>query len=152
VSSPAELEPADSEADDESAQLGDLPQEVELRLRQSTLHMGPIPDAELLAKYEDVLPGLAHRIVQMAEREQAHRHAIEQVEVHQPYQLARRGQILAITAIVLVLAFAVFLAAIGSPITAGVLVGIDLLGLVTVFITGQRATSAAESEATNAED
>lgn len=152
MSSPGELEPRDGEAGDESSELGDLPPEVELRLRQSTLHMGPIPEAELLAKYEDVLPGLANRIVQMAEREQAHRHAIERVEVQQPYQLARRGQIFAITAIVLVLGFAVFLAAIGSPITAGVLVAIDLLGLVTVFITGQRATGPDEGEVTDGED
>jgi hypothetical protein len=61
VTSQGELEPRDGEADDESA-LGDLPEEVELRLRRSTLHMGPIPDADLLAKYEDVLPGLAGRI------------------------------------------------------------------------------------------
>ena len=137
MSSAGELERSDdgsAEQDDPAEVL----RRVEVQLQRVKLHRGPLPDAELLAQYEDVLPGLADRIVRMAELEQGNRHALERAESQLPYRLAARGQFLAITAIVLVLAFAVFLVATGSPVTGGVVVGADLLGLVTVFVTGQR--------------
>jgi uncharacterized membrane protein len=37
-------------------------------------HEGPLPHPQILASYEQVLPGAAERIFQMAEREQRNRH------------------------------------------------------------------------------
>ncbi len=82
----------------------------------------------------------------MAENEQAHRHAIERIETGEPFRLARRGQMLALSVVVLILVFASFLAIIGHPYLAATVVGIDLLGLVIVFITGQSTRPAEPSE------
>lgn len=41
---------------------------------QITLQSGPIPSADALESYERILPGLAERIVGMAEREAKERH------------------------------------------------------------------------------
>ncbi len=41
------------------------------------LYSGPIPHPDLLKKYDSVIPGLAERIVAMAEEEQKHRHKLD---------------------------------------------------------------------------
>ncbi|MCY3770634.1 MAG: DUF2335 domain-containing protein [Gemmatimonadetes bacterium] len=50
---------------------------VEQRIKslvvEASLHIGPIPDPEDLKRYESILPGLADRIVTMAEKEQEER-------------------------------------------------------------------------------
>lgn len=52
---------------------------------------GPLPPPETLEKYQRILPGSAERILQMAEREQAHRHRLEAEFV----RISRRGQLFA---------------------------------------------------------
>jgi uncharacterized membrane protein len=41
-------------------------------------HSGPLPSPQVLAGYNQALPGAADRIIQMAEREQTHRHALQE--------------------------------------------------------------------------
>lgn len=41
---------------------------------QHSVHVGPLPPPEVLAKYDKVHPGLVERIVRMAEEEQKQRH------------------------------------------------------------------------------
>lgn len=40
---------------------------------------GPIPPPNIIAGYEEVVPGAADRIIQMAEKQAAHRQSIEQM-------------------------------------------------------------------------
>ena len=51
------------------------PETVALTLigAKTQTHIGPLPSAEQFAKYEEAVPGVGNRIVQMAEIEQAHR-------------------------------------------------------------------------------
>jgi uncharacterized membrane protein len=44
---------------------------------QGKFYTGPLPQAEEMERYERITPGLADRIVKMAEKEQGHRHKIE---------------------------------------------------------------------------
>lgn len=83
--------------------------------------------------------GFAERIMRMAEMEQQHRHEIEVAQVVQPYLLARRGQILAFLALVVFLAFALWLGQQGEPVLATILAAVDLVALVGLFLRGQRA-------------
>jgi len=46
-------------------------------------YAGPLPPAEQIRAYEDVLPGSADRILHMAERQQEHRMELERVTVHE---------------------------------------------------------------------
>ncbi|PIQ30327.1 MAG: hypothetical protein COS35_13425 [Zetaproteobacteria bacterium CG02_land_8_20_14_3_00_50_9] len=41
------------------------------------MHSGPLPAPEDFAKYENILPGAAERILSMAENEARHRHTID---------------------------------------------------------------------------
>ena len=59
----------------ENKQSGVIKQELEL-----TQHRGPLPDPETLGLYEKYLPGLANRIVTMAEKEQDNSHTKDREE------------------------------------------------------------------------
>lgn len=52
---------------------------VEQRLVQATIQSfsGPLPPPEVLARYNDCIPDGAKRLIEMAERQQEHRHSIE---------------------------------------------------------------------------
>lgn len=46
-------------------------------MQQQSLYQGPIPPAEQMERYEQILKGSADRILAMAEKQQAHRHGLE---------------------------------------------------------------------------
>ena len=102
-------------------------------------HSGPLPPARQLAEYNEVLPGLADRIVRMAELEQQHRHEVEYANMALPYVLARRGQTLGLAAMVFFLAFAGFLAYRGAPGWAALVAGIDIAAIIALFVAGREA-------------
>jgi len=166
VSSPPGPSPDDDSPDDDSALTplddaefvpdaevvpdveGQPGQQMALFMEQKRVHRGPLPPAEQLAQYEAVQAGFAERIMRMAEKEQAHRHEMTDVEVREPFRLARRGQAFAIGSMVLVLGFGVFLVLMGYAAAGAIIVGLDLVGLVALFITGEREVkSSPEDEA-----
>lgn len=49
----------------------------------SASYSGPLPPAEQMRQYEDILPGSANRILSMAERQEAHRHELEKLTVQE---------------------------------------------------------------------
>ncbi|TNI87233.1 hypothetical protein CF120_17500 [Aeromonas allosaccharophila] len=77
----------------------------------------------------------AERIMQMAEREQAHRHSIQQEQLSQSRFLATSyikqdtlGKKMGFGIAVLVLVFACLMGVLGHEILAGILAGLDLVG------------------------
>lgn len=55
---------------------------------------GPLPPPEVLREYGEVVPGLSEKIVEMADREQHHRHRLERDDLELDRREARRGQYL----------------------------------------------------------
>jgi uncharacterized membrane protein len=100
-------------------------------------HSGWLPPPGMMRDYEDVLPGLAERIVAMPEREQAFRHGTTGHIVDRDYKLRSTGQYLGIAALVLILAFCVFLTVAGHAEAAAWVAGVTIVGTVGVFVTGQ---------------
>lgn len=43
----------------------------------ATSYSGPIPPPDVLERFNQIIPKGAHRILKMAEKQQAHRHALE---------------------------------------------------------------------------
>jgi len=89
-------------------------------------HKGPMPHPRTLGGYEDVIPGAAREILEMAKAEQRHRHKIENRETAYPYF----GMGLGATCLLPCIAGAVFvasnaytesigLALIGGPVLTG---------------------------------
>lgn len=110
-----------------------------------TSHRGWLPTPAFMREYEQVLPGLAERIVQMPEREQAYRHGVTTELIKRDYNLRKTGQWLGIVALVLIIAFCVFLAVLGGLAAAASVAGVTIVGTVGVFVVGQVAGKSGSS-------
>ncbi|MEU6404427.1 DUF2335 domain-containing protein [Streptomyces sp. NPDC046985] len=82
--------------------------------------------------------GFAERIMAMAEREQDHRHGVDDLEISHAYKLASRGQVLALAALAIMASLAITLAVMGEPAWAAVVGGVDVAAVVGVFLTGRQ--------------
>jgi uncharacterized membrane protein len=86
---PTETE--DGQAPDAELDAPSNPQQQYLELQFAQVTVGPLPSPVLLEQYDQVLPGLAETIVRMAEREQAHRHEMDRIEVGAPIPWRRQS-------------------------------------------------------------
>lgn len=111
-------------------------------------HQGPLPPARELKNYDLALPGAAERIVAMAEREQSHRHGLESTMVNAEADLKKRGQWIALAALVAMLAIVAYFGFLGQAGAGAALGSAIIVGVVVAFL-GQRhiARSYAASEA-----
>ena len=105
---------------------------------QMTLQTGPLPSPEVLEKYKAVQPDLPERIVAMAERQSTHRQAMEKKLVEGQVAAQTRGQVFGLAMGLGVLGLATFSAWLKMPELAGAIVGLDLAGLVGVFVYGRK--------------
>lgn len=55
-------------------------------------YSGPVPPAEEIEKYEDVIPGLGDRLIQMTENEGKHRREIENTIVRRQFNQSSTAQ------------------------------------------------------------
>jgi len=98
---------------------------------------GPLPPPQLLSQYNDVVPNGAERLMKMAEVQQTHRHDLERTVVHGNVKAEHRGQWMGLFISVFVIAAGTYLAATGKQITGGLLVGVDVVALASVFVYGK---------------
>ena len=106
---------------------------------------GPLPPPDVLAKYDELHPGLAERIVGMAEREQGHRHQCELGALNQELRNhearnreAFRGQLFGFLIGSIAIVAGSNTAALGAQWPGGFIGGGGVIGLVAVFILGRR--------------
>jgi uncharacterized membrane protein len=115
--------------------------------------IGPLPPPSILKQYDEVNPGLANRIVRMAETEADHRRQIEKKALDADIRFAdkeyierRIGQFLGFGIGVIALIVGAVVAIHGQP-WAGSFIGTGgVVGLVTAFIYGRRAAGDSNSE------
>ena len=112
---------------------------------QHTSFQGPIPHPEILAEYEEILPGAADRILQMAEKESAHRHNLEKHDAEGALELNRRneslsfysgicGQVVAGAITISAIAGGVICILNGQIWSGGFLGGFPIAAIVYIFI------------------
>jgi uncharacterized membrane protein len=111
---------------------------------QTQSHSGPLPPPEILKRYDEVNPGLALRIVQVAEKEAEHRREIEfqivnsQTEDQRAYRRSELlGQIFGLLIGIGAIAGAVICGIKGAQIAASFIGTTGVTGLVTAFILGR---------------
>jgi uncharacterized membrane protein len=92
---------------------------------------GPLPPPDVLAEYNRVFPDCGKAIVEMAQKEQQHRHDHEAQQIKAEYTLARRGQLIGATLAMIAVAGAIYLLAHDKSIT-----GLSVLGAVVVAFGG----------------
>jgi uncharacterized membrane protein len=104
---------------------------------------GPLPPPEILKQYDMIIPGLAERIVSMAEREQRHVHELR----HQQLQFEKsahtlqmqyfgRGQWFAFILAIIFGSISALLALRGHEVAASSIGGTTILGIVAAYIAG----------------
>lgn len=109
-----------------------------IRVEQSAF-AGPLPPPEVLANYNQILPGLAERIVTMAETQSRHRQHIEEIAIASKIQNERHGQYLAFILAAIALVGSFWVIALGkSPAGITGIIG-TLATLAAVFVYGRRS-------------
>ena len=110
---------------------------------------GPLPPPEILGRYNDILPGAAERIIQMAEKQAAHRQALETVAISSDASRSKWGQIFGFIVATIGLVVSCLLGIYGSAITASVMGAGTLVALVSVFIYGSKTRKNERLEKSN---
>jgi|GEM_PF-2449477 uncharacterized membrane protein len=101
-------------------------------------HKGPLPPSRQLAEYEKILPGLAERIVHMAEEEQKHRHHCDTSIVKAQTALPLRGQWFGVSIMVLLVACALIALLVAKSVWgAALFLTPAAIAVSTALITGQ---------------
>lgn len=98
---------------------------------------GPLPQPEILEKYDQIVPGAAERIIRMAEKEQSARHELRTFGVTSEFSAIKRGQFIGLVIGVLAMALAAYLIHQGESGIASAMVIATITGFVAVFIYGQ---------------
>src|SRR5882762_10273600 len=108
---------------------------------------GPQPPPELLAQYEQIVPGWASRLLEMGERQQLHRIecekealALNREELEQNrlwISYSQTGQMMGFAAFLLVAGIGVFSLYLGKDAIAAVCFGTFGLGIVGLFLKGR---------------
>jgi uncharacterized membrane protein len=104
----------------------------------SQRYSGPLPPPKMLHDYEMVTTGFAERIVTMAEKEQGHRHTLENTAVNGAINKDKRSQNYALFCIVFLSVLCGGLIYLGHDLAGTVLGGATLVSLAALFITGKR--------------
>lgn len=102
----------------------------------ASLYTGPIPPPEVLAQYENVLPGLADRIMAESERQRAHRQEAEMTLIRNDARARMAGLIVGMVVALAALALAGVLAALGQSVWAVAIALAEIAALAGVFVLG----------------
>lgn len=87
---------------------------IDITERTVEVESGPIPPAAAMARYEEVLPGSADRILTMAEEQQAYSHDYATSALQHQTAFETRGQFFAGILLILLVGCGTYLLATGS--------------------------------------
>ena len=106
-------------------------------------HAGPLPSVETFAGYEEVCPGSAREILDMAVRQQKHRHHIESYAASSEFWLPVIGIGAAVSIVATMFVAGVYLAMNGHEnLAIGVLSGTGIVTVVGAFLQRGKADEA----------
>ncbi len=100
---------------------------------QAEFFSGPIPPPNLLARYSEVVPNGAERILGMAERQSAHRESLESKNLSENHNAERRGSLYGFIIAMTTILGGLFLIYTGKSVSGLVTILAPLTGLVAVF-------------------
>jgi uncharacterized membrane protein len=122
---------------------GQVVERVVSLVRQE-IFRGPLPHPRHLQAYEDICPGIADRIVVMAEK--AHGRAEDRLDKELEFEFADRrlGMHLGFAALIALLCSGTFIIWLGNPAVGGTLLGAAVLGTaIGTFVHGRNRTPSA---------
>jgi uncharacterized membrane protein len=101
-------------------------------------HSGPLPHPDILAKYNDVIPNGAERMMQAFEKQQEHRQTLEKSVIGGNVKAETRGQWMGLAVTIGVLVLAGYIAHTGNQYAAGGVAVADIATLAGVFVYGKK--------------
>jgi len=119
------------------------PRAVKLFYQQTMIkasaHSGPLPHPESYARYDEVLPGSADRILGMAERQSAHRMELEKIALRRQFNQSGAGQwIAAVIALFLISAGSYLIYSNHDTAGSSIIVA-TVVGIIYTFVKGKDA-------------
>jgi uncharacterized membrane protein len=133
-------EPTKSESPDNSAaeeiRLEKITAEVTSQVitQVSKFFSGPLPPPEVLIEYNNAFPGAAERIVAMAEKQMAHRHALEDNALASNSRAELVGQIIGGVLSAIAIIGGIYLAAHDKPLSGFGVILVDVASLAGIFL------------------
>ena len=107
---------------------------------------GPLPPPGALRSFEEVIPGSAERILTMAEKQMDHRILVERKIISGDYIQSYLGIAAGFLLSVMIILGGIYLIIQGHDWAGGILIGLDLIGLATVFVLGSNSRRAPRRE------
>jgi uncharacterized membrane protein len=112
-----------------------------VRVERAERFGGPLPHPEVLRQYDEIVPGAANRILLMAEQQEQHRHSLEKTVVEGGDRRAWWGLWIGALVFTLFLGVSAALVFAGHGLPGVALGAIDIGGVVSAFVIGQRNQS-----------
>lgn len=110
---------------------------------------GPLPPPEVLARYSEVVPNGAERILAMAERQSAHRESLEAQVVGSNISSQRMGSAYAFIISIVAVAGGIWLIHDGKSVSGLTTILSDLVALAGVFVYSRRKQAAERVDKSN---
>ena len=126
-----------------------VPAHEQVTIHQQQIHQGSLPSPVTLNQYDQIVPGAAERILQMAEQDAQHQRDISIMALDAHRREVRLGQILGFGIGVLSFSTCIVALFLGSEKTAIAIGGTTVIGLVTAFIKGRIPTQKNDTKVTN---
>lgn len=138
------------EPDNISRIIQEIPSESDRKVIEAVImermFSGPLPPPEYLAQYKSILPDAPERIMIMAEKEQQHRHDVDNTMVEEGLKQRSRGQILGFILALMFGAASLILGLNGQVTLAGILGTTTVVGLAVIFVLNKRPSKDGEQE------
>ena len=116
------------------------PNKIVAKYEEISGFSGPIPPPQILQQYNSIIPDAAERIIRMAEKQSDHRMDLERKVVSSNILKSYLGMIVAAVIAIFGLYAAIEISIKGnSPWTAGIVVALDLGGIIYVAISNNLA-------------
>lgn len=129
-------------------------EQQEIVYQESRHYMeGPIPSPAILEQYNQLIPDAAERILKMAESDMQFQHDINREALMATRGDKKRGQWMGFVLAVISLGLATYLSINGHDVTASIIGGTTVVGLVSAFVIGritQPATAKEDKQQVNA--
>lgn len=95
---------------------------------------GPLPSPRILREYNEILPGAAERTFVMSEKEQTHRHEMDNKIVNGTQKQTTRGQWIGASLVIVLAAIAFVLGMTGHDWLAGAIFTTTIISVAIVFV------------------
>lgn len=99
---------------------------------------GPLPHPKILREYNNICPGAADRILQLAEKQMEHRHDMEKTLIRSNSRNSFLGILFAFLLGLLIIGGGIYCVAIGRQVSGLIFGGAGLAAVIIAFIRGTR--------------